>query len=109
MKLSALLAIAAVIGGSFLIPNPANAGVKAALVEVHPGNTPGIYTAIDAYGRTENGKAVEVIVKVPLLLNCRNATYAYYNHKTNALSISPIKSDTRQGRLCIRRYGWFGD
>ena len=103
MKLSALVAIAAVIGGSFLIPNPAAAETTTNIIDARPGTTPGVYTGtlLISNGVMET--------RIPLLLNCRNSTSAHYNQKTGAISITPMNARFAEGRFCIRRYGWFGD
>ena len=103
MKISKLLAIATVLGGSLLFTNPATAEPRISIIDARQGTTPGVYTGttVISNGETE--------IRLPALLNCRNSTFAYYNQKTGAISIAKMKAEYTQGRFCIRRYGWFGD
>lgn len=110
MKISTLLAIATVIGGSFLIPVQAKTVVKATITNVNPGNTKGVYSAVNAMGAVRDGEVVDSsIVVIPLLLNCRDSTYAAYNHNIKALSIQSIRNPSPESTFCQKRYGWSGD
>ncbi|MDB4616952.1 hypothetical protein OAE23_02510 [Synechococcus sp. AH-551-E11] len=74
------------------------------IIDARPGTTPGVYSASKLISTVGVGD-----VRVPVLLNCRNSTYAEVNLNTGAISIYPMKAEFAAGRFCIRRYGWFGD
>ncbi len=117
MKISTLLTIATVIGGSLVaceqalvIPVQAKTVVKATITNVNPGNTKGVYSAVNAMGAVRDGEVIDrTIVIIPMVINCRDSTYAAYNHNIKALSIEPIRDLSPESTFCKKRYGWSGD
>ena len=84
-------------------PTALNAQVISRFENIEPGSVDGFYGLTQVLVDKKNG---EQLVRIPQLLNCRNGTFAYYNHKSGQISILPIND--RLERFCIRAWGFPG-